>query len=86
MINELELKIQQFLVESTGDDSLQVDTDLLASGLLDSLTMMDLVVHIEVEFEQRVALDDMRPERFQTIGSIAALIEQMRSGPQKQAA
>ncbi len=82
----LEQQIQQFLRESTGDNSLKPDTDLLASGLLDSLTMMDLVVFIEIEFQQRIALDDMRPERFQTIGSIAQLIERMHSDEQKRAA
>ena len=82
----LSQKIRQFLVECTGDTSLNTDTDLLASGLLDSLTMMDLVVFIEVEFHHRVALDDMRPERFQTIGAIAQLVERLNDGAQKHAA
>lgn len=71
---QLEQSICQFLIQSTGDDSLKSDTDLLSSGLLDSLTMMDLVVFIEVEFEQRIAMNDMRPERFRTIGAIAQLV------------
>jgi len=85
-IATLELKIQQFLIESTGDSTLQPDTDLLASGLLDSLTMMDLVVFIEVEFNQRIALDDIRPERFQTIATIAQLVADTQTDLRRNAA
>jgi acyl carrier protein len=85
-IATLELKIQQFLIESTGDSTLRSDTDLLASGLLDSLTMMDLVVFIEVEFDQRIALDDIRPERFQTIASIAQLVAGTQADQHRNAA
>lgn len=86
MINTLEQEIQRFLIESTGVDSLTTDTDLFASGLLDSLTMMDLVVFIEVQFQRRIALDDMRPEQFQTIGAIAQLINRCRSDEKKRVA
>ncbi len=79
MASDLTKSIQEFLIETTGEVSLQADTDLLASGLLDSLTMMDLVVFIEVEFQQRIALEDMRPEKFQSIAAIAQLIEANRS-------
>ena len=82
---QLEQSICQFLIQTTGDDSLKSDTDLLSSGLLDSLTMMDLVVFIEVEFQQRIAMNDMRPERFRTIGSIAQLVAGLQ-GPQVRAA
>ncbi|MBS0203750.1 MAG: acyl carrier protein [Planctomycetes bacterium] len=80
-----EESICQFLIQSTGDESLKPETDLLASGLLDSLTMMDLVVFIEVEFQQRIAMDEMRPERFRTIRSIAELVADLQ-GQQSRAA
>jgi methoxymalonate biosynthesis acyl carrier protein len=85
MSHAIEQKIAQFLIESTGDASLTTQTDLLASGLLDSLTMMDLVVFIEMEFNQRIAVDDMRPTMFQTVQTIAQLIDRI-SGQQSRAA
>lgn len=72
-----ELAIQKFLTETTGDLSLTPATDLLDAGVLDSLTMMDLVVFIEVEFQHRLGLDDMRPEKFRTIGTIADLVGEL---------
>jgi methoxymalonate biosynthesis acyl carrier protein len=85
-VTAIERNVQQFLIDTTGDTSLTADTDLLSSGLLDSLTMMDLVVFIEVEFQQRIALDDMRPEKFRTIGTIAQLVEKLQAGEHQQAA
>jgi acyl carrier protein len=75
MSHPIEQKLAQFLIETTGDSSLTAEADLLASGLLDSLTMMDLVVFIEMEFNQRIAVDDMRPAMFQSIRTIAQLVE-----------
>ena len=75
----IEQKIQQFLIESTGDRSLKSDTDLLSSNILDSLTMMDLVAFIETEFQQRIALEDFRPELFKTVLQIAELVERIQT-------
>jgi acyl carrier protein len=85
MANSTNDKILAFLIESTGEKSLQSDTDLLASGLLDSLTMMDLVVFIEMEFQQRIAVDDMRPEMFRTVGTITQLVERIALAPSQAA-
>ena len=75
MTNAITDTLLNFLIETTGDSGLRSTTDLLATGLLDSLTMMDLVVFIETEFQQRIAVEDMRPEMFQTVGSVAQLID-----------
>ncbi|MDB5345517.1 MAG: hypothetical protein JWP89_3894 [Schlesneria sp.] len=85
MANSTNDKILVFLIESTGETNLQSDTDLLASGLLDSLTMMDLVVFIEMEFQQRIAVDDMRPELFRTVGTISQLVERIALAPSQAA-
>ena len=85
MANSISDKILTFLIESTGEASLQADTDLLASGLLDSLTMMDLVVFVEMEFQQRIAVEDMRPEMFRSVGTISQLIERIALAPSQAA-
>jgi acyl carrier protein len=78
-------RILTFLTETTGETSLRPDTDLLTSGLLDSLTMMDLVVFVEMEFQQRIAADDMRPESFRSVGSIAQLVDRIASSQSRAA-
>jgi acyl carrier protein len=70
-----ETKVRRFLEESfprvkkVGNDSL-----LLGSGLLDSLGVLEVVTFLEREFHVAVSDDDLSPENFQTIQSIAAFV------------
>jgi acyl carrier protein len=50
------------------------DTDLFASGVLDSLAFADLLVLLEREFGTVTTLEDMDLEHFQTIDRIAAFV------------
>ena len=59
-------------VEAIG--SVQGDTDLLQTGLLDSLLVMDLVAHVEACYRVRLKHTDVTPENFRTAKCLAALI------------
>lgn len=50
------------------------DTELLDSGLLDSLGVIELLMLIEQEFGITVAPDDLELENFRTITAIAELV------------
>ena len=50
------------------------DTDLFATGALDSLTFVDLLLEIEREYGLRISLDRIELGAFQTIERIAAFI------------
>ncbi|HWE97963.1 MAG TPA: acyl carrier protein [Tepidisphaeraceae bacterium] len=49
-------------------------TDLFAAGLLDSLTFIDLLLHLEREFGTKFALDDLELDHFRSISRIERLI------------
>lgn len=49
-------------------------TDLLESGLLDSLLLMDLVFHVEEAYRIRFESDEINPANFRTITAIAKLV------------
>lgn len=51
-----------------------VDTDLFASGLVDSLAFVELLVAIEEELGTRIALDELDLEDLRTIARIARLV------------
>jgi acyl carrier protein len=56
------------------------DSDaLLESGMLDSQGVLEVVGFIEREFSVTVADDDLVPENFQTIDTIAGFIAAKRS-------
>ena len=51
------------------------EDDLLASGVLDSLTLIQLLVHLEEHFSIRIPLEDLDIEDLRSIRSIARLVE-----------
>ena len=52
-----------------------VETDLLNTGLLDSLLIVDLLLHIENEFGRTLPMEDFELEDFRTLASIARCVE-----------
>lgn len=53
---------------------LQNDTPLLASGILDSLSMLKLVLFLEQQFGIVVNPKDLIPEHFETVDTICAYL------------
>lgn len=54
------------------------ETDLMEGGMMDSLTFVELVFHIEQEFGISISIDKLELEYFRSPASIVALIEQIR--------
>ena len=50
------------------------DTDLLESGILDSLQFVELLFQLEQHFEFRLKIDDVNLEDLRTLARIARLI------------
>jgi acyl carrier protein len=72
---QLEADIVQF-VQARGKRYAEVTlrTDLLESGLLDSLLLMDLIFHIEEAYGIRFDTDHVNPSNFRTIVDIVSFV------------
>ena len=51
-----------------------VDMDLVETGLLDSLTLVELLAQLEETFGVSVSTDDLELENFRSIASIAGFV------------
>jgi D-alanine--poly(phosphoribitol) ligase subunit 2 len=51
-----------------------VDTDLVATGLLDSLTLVELLAQLEETFGVSISTDDLEFENFRSVASIAGFV------------
>ena len=60
-------------------ESVGVDERLVASGLVDSLAIMQIVVYLEEQYGIDFAARGFDPDRLATMGSIVDLIEEARS-------
>ena len=55
------------------------DTDLLATGLLDSLGFVDLLLAFERRFGVQVAMESLEPDNFRSVAAIAEFIVAQRA-------
>ena len=72
-LQELETQILQLLKEQLQLEVSSSETDLLDSGLLDSLGFVDLLVLLEQHFGIQVDLESVEIESFRTVRGIAQL-------------
>jgi len=56
------------------------ETDLLAAGILDSLTLVQMLMHLEERFGSRVAVEDLEIEDLRSIHAIARLVTRQTRG------
>jgi len=82
---QLEVDLVQF-VQSRGSRHANItsQTDLLESGLLDSLLLMDLIFHIEEHHRFRFDSDQVNPANFRTIMDIVNFVLGQAPVPRRQ--
>ncbi|MGI9294113.1 MAG: acyl carrier protein [Pseudomonadales bacterium] len=57
------------------EQEIAADDELLVSGLLDSLGIMQLVEFVEAEFKVSVPPEDLRVENFATVNTIIEYLD-----------
>lgn len=67
-------RVERVLREALSIELPARDTDLLEAGLLDSLTLVQLLVEVESEFDVEIPLDELDPDEFRTAESIARYV------------
>ncbi len=67
-------RVERVLRDALAIELPSPDTDLLDAGLLDSLTLVQLLVEVEQEFTVEIPLDDFDPDQFRTASSIARFV------------
>jgi acyl carrier protein len=75
-------RIRQFVLEKfplARKRSLKDSDELLESGIVDSLGILDLVALLETEFGFTVSDDDLLPENFRSIERISEFAQQRRA-------
>lgn len=72
--SQLQVQITRFFGEELNVEVPFPDTDLVEAGILDSLTFVNLLVHLEQEFGMEVSLDDLDIDNFCSIAKIADFV------------
>jgi acyl carrier protein len=75
---EVEQFILDELAQGRGIDAVGRDEDLLATGLVDSHGVMEMVGFLEDRYGIEIADDDLTPENFLSLASIEAFVERKK--------
>lgn len=67
-------------LDDDGDESINADTQLISSGIVDSFSMVSLKRFLEKKYGISIPDRDASPEAFDTVNRIAALVERLRQG------
>ena len=83
IMNDVQNVIRKWIVQESmfkEDESiLKYDDPLLEKGMIDSAGLVQLVAFLEREFNISIADKDILPENFDTIQSIANLVDMSRN-------
>jgi acyl carrier protein len=67
-------RITAFFPEQLNRKAPAIDVDLIQTGTLDSLGLIDLILYLEKEFEIKIPLKDLEVEDFRSVEKIAAIV------------
>lgn len=73
-MDEVKVKIAEFLGRYFGNYQLRDDEDIFATGYANSMLAMELVTFMESQFGIRIANEDLRLENFRTLNAMAELV------------
>lgn len=72
--NKLAQQISALFAEKLHLQVPSLDTDLIETGLVDSLTFVEFLAQLEQEFDVHVSLEDLELDHFRTVTRIAAFV------------
>lgn len=70
----LQERIAALFSEKLSLDVPSADTDLIETGILDSLKFVELLAHLEQQFATQISTDDLEIDNFRCIEKIAQFI------------
>lgn len=72
----LHQKLTALFASNLNLDVPSVETDLIGTGLLDSLALVELLAQLEETFGVSISTDDLELDNFRSIASIAEFVVQ----------
>jgi acyl carrier protein len=74
-MQEAQSRIKTFLSRFLGNHELDEDEDIFATGFVNSMFAMQLVLFIEQEFQVTIENEDLDFDNFRTINAIVRLLD-----------
>ena len=75
----LDYVIAEYLDEDD-DEEIDLDTELISGGIVDSFSMVSLKRFLEKKYEIQIPDADASPEAFDSVNKISALVDRIKNG------
>ena len=72
----LQQQVTAMFADKLNLDVASAETDLIETGLLDSLSIVEFLAQLEESFDISISTDDLEPENFRSITRIALFLTQ----------
>ena len=76
---ETRAQIRTFLGRYFGNRQVGDDVDLFATGYINSMAALQLVLFIEKQFAVKVATEDLTLDNFRSVDALTALVERKQA-------
>ncbi len=60
-----------------GNGTINLDTDMIEDGTLDSLSILNLIEFIETRFDVTLPIEEFTPQNFRSLRAIATLTQRL---------
>jgi D-alanine--poly(phosphoribitol) ligase subunit 2 len=77
---DLERRIRTLFLQALNIGIDSVDTDLIETGLLDSLILVELLLQLEEAFNIDIVVAELDVDDFRTVRSIGKFVTRLRTG------
>jgi len=81
-MNEVEKEIRRHIIQDIlkkeDDGSLEFDSPLIRSGIIDSLGIQILVSFLQKKYSMTIPEEELYPENFDSIKEIASLVRKLK--------
>lgn len=71
--------VQTELADGITSEAIRPDQDLLEDGIIDSVAIGHLIGFVEERFDIQIGPDDLLPENFRSLESLAELVQSKRA-------
>ena len=71
-------ELLEIMRDLIADDDFENNDDLVESGILDSMTILNLISEIDDQMGVEIPVGEVIPENFKSVSAIMALIEKIR--------
>jgi acyl carrier protein len=80
-MNEVAERVREFIVRAARLRSLDDDENILETGLVNSLLLVQILTFVEEELGVEVSDEDLVVSNFQSVTAITTLVERIRNEP-----